>query len=138
MNRSRHQLAAILAAFVTAVAAALAPTGSSLDLTWHTIDGGGGTATGGVLVLTGTIGQPDAGTMDGGPFTLAGGFWTHGAGGPPCPADLDGNGDVDFGDILAVLSVWGDCPGCPEDLDGSGVVDFADLLIVLSAWGLCP
>ncbi len=28
--------------------------------------------------------------------------------------------------------------GGPEDLDGNGVVDFGDLLIVLAAWGPCP
>jgi hypothetical protein len=45
------------------------------SLDWSTIDGGGGTSTGGVYTVTGTIGQPDAGTMSGGNFTLAGGFW---------------------------------------------------------------
>ncbi len=54
----------------------------------------------------------------------------------PCPADLDDSGDVGFGDILAILSAWGN-KGGPEDLDGSGVVDFGDLLIVLAAWGPC-
>ncbi len=54
----------------------------------------------------------------------------------PCPADLDDSGAVDFGDILAVLSAWGN-KGGPEDLDESGVVDFGDLLIVLAAWGPC-
>ncbi len=54
-----------------------------------------------------------------------------------CPADLDGSGSVDFGDILAILSAWGN-KGGPEDLDGSGVVDFGDILIVLAAWGPCP
>jgi hypothetical protein len=39
------------------------------------MDGGGGTSTGGVYSVSGTIGQPDAGTMSGGPFTLVGGFW---------------------------------------------------------------
>ncbi len=53
-----------------------------------------------------------------------------------CPADLDDSGDVGFGDILAILSAWGN-KGGPEDLDGSGVVDFGDLLIVLSSWGPC-
>ncbi len=43
---------------------------------WYTIDGGGGASTGGVYALTGTIGQPDAGVMSGGPFTLQGGFWS--------------------------------------------------------------
>ncbi len=58
----------------------------------------------------------------------------------PCPADLDGSGSVDFGDILAVLAAWGPCPPqfCPRDLDASGAVDFADLLVILGAWGPCP
>lgn len=42
---------------------------------WSTVDGGGGSSTGGVFSVTGTIGQPDAGTMSGGNFTLHGGFW---------------------------------------------------------------
>jgi len=43
---------------------------------WFTIDGGGGTSTGGVYSVSGTIGQPDAGAlMSGGNFTLQGGFW---------------------------------------------------------------
>ena len=43
---------------------------------WFTIDGGGGTSTGGVYSVSGTIGQPDAGEMSGGPYTLVGGFWS--------------------------------------------------------------
>lgn len=45
---------------------------------WHLrteLAGGGGTSTGGVYAVTGTIGQPDAGTMSGGTYTLSGGFW---------------------------------------------------------------
>ena len=45
------------------------------SIDWHTIDGGGGTSTGGVYSVSGTIGQPDAGTMSGGNYTLQGGFW---------------------------------------------------------------
>jgi len=45
---------------------------------WSTIDAGGGTSTGGVYSVTGTVGQPDASvtTMTGGPYSLTGGFWT--------------------------------------------------------------
>ncbi len=32
---------------------------------------------------------------------------------------------------------WGN-KGGPQDLDGNGVVDFGDLLIVLREWGPCP
>jgi hypothetical protein len=47
----------------------------NFQMDWFTVDGGGGTSTGGVYCVTGTIGQPDAGTMRGGSFTLVGGFW---------------------------------------------------------------
>lgn len=44
---------------------------------WHTVNGGGGTSTGGVFAVSGTIGQPDGGlVMTGGNYTLTGGFWS--------------------------------------------------------------
>jgi hypothetical protein len=45
------------------------------SIDWFTIDGGGGTSTGGVYSVTGTIGQPDAGAMTGGNYSIDGGFW---------------------------------------------------------------
>jgi hypothetical protein len=45
------------------------------SIDWHTIDGGGGTSTGSVYSVSGTIGQPDAGKMSGGNYTIEGGFW---------------------------------------------------------------
>jgi len=43
---------------------------------WSTIDGGGGTSTGGVYSVSGTIGQPDAGgPMTNGQYAVTGGFW---------------------------------------------------------------
>jgi phospholipase/lecithinase/hemolysin len=49
--------------------------------------------------------------------------------------DVDGDGDADFADLLAVLSAWGPCGlPCPADLDGDAAVGFADLLVVLSSW----
>src|SRR5215467_12229673 len=46
------------------------------SLNWFTTDGGGGTTTGGVFSLNGTIGQPDASApMTGGAYSLVGGFW---------------------------------------------------------------
>ena len=62
------------------VSATLAQSGSSYDLTWNTIDGGGDTSTGSGYTLVGTIGQSDAGAaMNGNGFTLNGGFWIGGA-----------------------------------------------------------
>jgi len=56
----------------------------------------------------------------------------------PCPGDANGDGVVNFADIVAVISAWGPCGGCPEDFDHNGVVDFQDLLEVLKNWGSCP
>ena len=57
-----------------------AQTGGGYDLSWSTIDGGGMMfSTGGGYSLGGTMGQPDAGTLSGGGYTLAGGFWSGAA-----------------------------------------------------------
>ena len=49
---------------------------AAYDLSWWTVDGGGYTfSTGGGYSLGGTAGQPDAGVLSGGGYTLSGGFW---------------------------------------------------------------
>ncbi|MBI5386534.1 MAG: hypothetical protein HZA90_17835 [Verrucomicrobia bacterium] len=67
--QSNKVVFALLTALTTFVQA------QSYSVDWFTIDDGGGASTGGVYSLSGTIGQPDAGTMSGGNFTLEGGFW---------------------------------------------------------------
>jgi hypothetical protein len=54
---------------------ALAARAQTYTVDWSTLDGGGGTSTGGVYSVSGTIGQPDAGHLSGGNYTLDGGFW---------------------------------------------------------------
>jgi len=51
------------------------PANAQYAIDWFTLDGGGGASSGGSFTLTGTIGQPDAGTLSGGNYTLQGGFW---------------------------------------------------------------
>lgn len=63
-------------ALLLVVSTALAQSGGSYDLSWNTIDGGGGTSSGGSYVLNGTAGQPDASALTGGgSYALIGGFW---------------------------------------------------------------
>ncbi len=65
----------VLAALFILPAAFCLRAGGQYSLDWSTADGGGGTSTGGVYAVSGTIGQPDAGRMSAGNFSLTGGFW---------------------------------------------------------------
>ena len=67
---------ALLSTGVTLFATAALAQSFSID--WHTLGGGGGTSTGGVFAVSGTVGQPDASgqPMTNGTFTLTGGFWS--------------------------------------------------------------
>lgn len=70
-------LAALLALILVSVVLA-AP--QAFDLSWWTVDGGGGTSSSGDFALSGTIGQPDTSPlMSGGDFTIVGGYWGGGA-----------------------------------------------------------
>jgi hypothetical protein len=101
--------------------------GGDYEISWHTIDGGGGTSSGGQYVLTGTIGQPDAGWSKAGGYELLGGFWP---GGPLCFVAFD-----DFA-LFAELWLIGDVSG---DLDSDEDIDFADLQSLTDYWLLdCP
>ncbi len=52
------------------------------NLSWWTVDGGGGVSGGGGYTLVGTVGQPDAGVaLSGGEYILVGGFWPGAASG---------------------------------------------------------
>jgi hypothetical protein len=69
-------IAVVLAALLGAAVLVYAQVGGGYDLSWNTVDGGGGTfSAGGIYTLGGTIGQPDAGQMSGGVYGLTGGFW---------------------------------------------------------------
>ena len=76
IQQYRRLTLALLVAAILGAGAALAQTGGGYDLTWSTIDGGGGSSAGGAYQLAGTFGQPDAGTtLSGGAYSLSGGFW---------------------------------------------------------------
>ncbi len=99
------------------------------DLSWYTIDGGGGTSTGGVFSLSGTIGQPDAGgPMTGGAYSLTGGFWVGGSvtppgNCPPCPADFNQDDGVDDLDIAAFFFAFEQGEECADVNDDDGIDD---------------
>ena len=108
---------------------ALAQGGGSYELSWSTIDGGGGTSSGGPYTLTGTIGQPDAAWSSGGQYELLGGFWP---GGPLC--------FVDFYSFAKFAGYWLQTgPDLPADLYEDNTVDLLDLKVFVDEWlEYCP
>jgi hypothetical protein len=106
-----------------------ATAADEFELIRWTVDGGGAMyCTGGDFELSGTVGQPDPGTMTGGAFELAAGFWFSAA-----PGDCNTDGLTDLVDYDA----FNPCisgpertlrPGCDcYDLDGDNDIDLSDV-----------
>ncbi len=51
------------------------PAPAGYEISWHTIDGGGGVSSGGQYIVGGTIGQAEGGYSAGGGYEVLGGFW---------------------------------------------------------------
>ncbi len=98
------------------------------ELSWYTIDGGGGRSSGGQYTLLGTIGQPDAAYSAGGDYELLGGFLP---GGPLC--------FVNFDHFARFAQYWLETgTGMPADLyeDLNNKVNWLDLGVFIDEW-LC-
>ena len=137
---TKQRLSLIMGLALMASVAAIAEgqnESGGFDMSWNTLDGGGGSCIGGDFAMSGTVGQPDAGEMAGGDFVLRGGFWPGRDSTTPCPGDCAAGGDgfVDTADLLALLGQWGSTGTC--DLDGNDVIDTGDLLALIGAWGAC-
>lgn len=77
--RARNRRLSLLPWFSTSILASILCllVVAQYAIDWFTIDGGGGTSTGGVYTVSGTAGQADVGpTMAGGQYTVVGGFWS--------------------------------------------------------------
>jgi len=119
----------------------IAAGAQALEIPWFTVDGGGGTSSGGAFVLRGTVGQYDAGvaTLTGGAYEVVGGFWAGDAGGGCNAADLAPPfGLLDLADVSAFVAAF-TAQDLLADLDGSGTLDLADISIFVAAFlAGCP
>ena len=104
---------------------------------WYTIDGGGGTSAGGQYVLTGTIGQPDAGWSSAGSYELLGGFWPGGH--IECFPSTNStyNDWVTLGKPACWCSPY-QCDGDADGKDSGGVSKYrvftGDLRLIIENW----
>ena len=102
------------------------PVTADYEISWSTIDGGGGTSSSGQYSLTGTIGQHDAAYSQGGDYEVLGGFWP---GGPLC--------FVEFDDFARFAAQWRNTGvGLPADLykDGDNIINYLDLELFVYQW----
>ena len=126
----RTTIAVGLAIGLVAAQPALA---QDFDLSWHSIDGGGGFSAGGGFELEGTIGQPDAGFVTGGDFELAGGFWAGAVPQCACLGDMNADGDRNGADISAFVGcvIQGGSCVC-ADVNGMNGVTLADVTVFVA------
>ncbi len=133
-------------ALCLAASVALAPfaaAGPPFAIDWYTIDGGGGTSSGGPFVLSGTIGQHDAAPpATGGVFQLSSGFWPGvvGQAGGCNAADLaEPFGTLNFSDVLEYLTAFAASDPVADLAPPFGTFNFSDVLAYLTAFGEgCP
>ena len=124
----------VVVALCGSTVAVFAQSGGPYGLSWHNI-GPGGASTGGNYGLNAAIGQPDAGAMSGGVYTLSGGFL---AAGPACalPGDLNHDGQVTVIDIQMIASAWPQSSATfPYDQNGDGDLDIQDIILVTAQFG---
>lgn len=131
MNRKQSIL------LTTAVSLSAAVAHAQFEISWQTIDGGGGLSSGGgTFELAGTIGQPDAQVpplMSGGAFELTGGFW------PVtnvcyCLADMNGDGKKDGLDVQQFVSCITGGQNCAcADVDQANGVTPADVSVFVNS-----
>ena len=137
MNRKTSALVRAAALRSAAVALTLgvvpAAFAQTYDLTWHTVDGGGGFSAGGSFELEGTIGQPDAGILTGGNFELSGGFWAGAVPQCACLGDMNSDGDRNGADISAFVGcvIGGGSCVC-ADVNGMNGVTLADVAVFVA------
>ena len=132
MKRATVTLQTVLC-MLTTTALLMAGGTPEFKMSRSTVDGGGVMrSTGDDYELSGSIGQPDAGTMTGGGFELKGGFWFESP-----PADCDDDGLVSLFDHETLTSCLlgpgggigaGPCPCFDVDRDGDITLsDYAQL-----------
>jgi hypothetical protein len=78
MKRSTSRPSIVAAAcLIATLCLAITAHAQNYAIDWYKIAGGGGTCTGSVYSISGTIGQHDAGgPMTGGGYSITGGFWS--------------------------------------------------------------
>ncbi|MEZ6317388.1 MAG: hypothetical protein R3B49_01350 [Phycisphaerales bacterium] len=102
-------------------------SGGGYVIDWYTMDGGGGTSSGGVYELSGTIGQPDAAPpLAGGAYDLEPGFWPGAGVLNHCLCDLDYNGVLNLDDIDAFATGF-IAGNLAVDFDFNGVLNLDDI-----------
>jgi hypothetical protein len=113
--------------------------GDGFSISTYSIAGGAGLHESGPYTLSGSTGQPVAGADSmGGGFSIVSGFPQSTTGTSPCPADLNGDGVLNFFDVSTFLNAY--TAMLPDaDFTGDGVFNFFDVSAFLNFYSAgCP
>jgi len=127
INNKRINITVMLKTFVAVFIVAVSlPALADYELSWYTIDGGGGKSSAGQYTVMGTIAQHDVAYSAGGDYELLGGFWP---GEPLCT--------VDFYHFAGFADYWLKTgTGLPADLYEDNIIDWFDVEVFVDYW-LC-
>ncbi len=137
-STARALTAVLLTMGTVAVATspARAQSGGPYDLSWSTVDSGGGKSSSATYDVHGTVGQGDAGDLSGDTFSIRGGFWqAAGGGGASCTDAPDCN---DANACTYDGCEAGTCSNTPRpygDIDGNGTLNLFDIFCILDLVG---
>lgn len=109
----------------------------AIDMSRFSIDGGGGMRSeGGKYEISGTVGQPDAGALTGGAFTVTAGFWFE-----TPPGDCNYDAGTGLSDVASIEGCMMGPVGPPStglcrcfDVDSSGHVDLSDFAVLQTSF----
>jgi hypothetical protein len=74
--RSNHGQRTLFCCFLLASTFCFRTAGQNYSINWYKVAGGGGMSSNGQYSVSGTVGQPDAGSaLTSGSYSLTGGFW---------------------------------------------------------------
>jgi hypothetical protein len=137
--KAAHYACSVVVLAVLAVALpARAQTGEGFDLTWSTIDGGGGIVAGSGFDLSSGVGTYDAGRSAGSGYELEGGFLTVAGveGGGGCVGDCNTDVQVTVDELVTMVNIALGNSGiaqCPAgDSSGDGLVTVDEILTAVN------
>jgi hypothetical protein len=137
MKATHYACSVVVLLLLAAVPSSRAQTGEGFDLTWSTLDGGGGVVAGSGFALSSGVGTYDAGVSVGSGYELNGGFLSVAtAEGGGCVGDCSSDEQVTVDELVTMVNIALGTAGiaqCPAgDSSGEGLITVDEILTAVN------